>query len=67
MKKAKEITDAIFKDPDGVVYKYPNRTCKDCIKYPCMKNMDTVFSSDFAKYGCTKYKDYTWRINSTKI
>lgn len=66
MRKAKEITKALFRDPDGVLYKFPNRTCKDCTEYPCMKDMDTTFVSDFAKYGCTKYKDYTWKINRPK-
>lgn len=65
MKRSKEITDPLFKDPDGVIYKYPDRTCKDCCKYPCMKNMD-IFDSNFAKYGCTKYQDYAWRVSGSK-
>ena len=65
MKRSKEITDLLFKDPDGVVYKYPDRDCKDCCKYPCLKNMD-IFDSNFAKYGCTKYQDYAWKVSSSK-
>lgn len=32
-------------------YKYPNRTCKQCKKYPCFPEIDTC-SSNFAAYGC---------------
>lgn len=35
--------------------KFPNRSCTECKKYPCMKNFE-IFRSDFAKYGCKNYK-----------
>ena len=38
-------------DKDGVELKHPERTCRDCAKYPCMKTMGL----DFAKYGCVKF------------
>lgn len=44
-----------IKDINNIKYKFPEKTCKECKKYPCMINMD-IFKCDFAKYGC---KDYT--------
>lgn len=46
----------IFKDKDGFRYKYPERSCKKCMKYPCILNMDKL-KSDFAKYGCKDWVD----------
>lgn len=44
----------ILKDKDGVKYKYPGRTCKECVKNPCFTGKG-VLSIDFAKYGCVLY------------
>lgn len=46
----------IVKDRYGTKLTYPDRTCKDCKKYPCFDNMDSC-RSDFAKYGCKNYGD----------
>lgn len=46
----------VTKDRFGVKMKYPNRTCKNCKKYPCFNDMDKC-KSDFAKYGCTNYSE----------
>lgn len=35
--------------------KFPERSCIDCKRYPCMSNFE-VFKSDFAKYGCKNFK-----------
>lgn len=35
-------------------WKFPDRSCKDCQEYPCMKGQQTL-KSDFAKYGCNQY------------
>lgn len=43
-------------DPFNVKYKYPNRSCKDCGKYPCFKGIQ-ICVSDFAKYGCIYYRN----------
>lgn len=43
------------KDPNGIKYKFPDRSCMDCIRYPCFKNMNYC-NCDFAKYGCINYK-----------
>lgn len=43
------------KDKNGVVYKYPDRSCKECNKYPCFEEIDTC-KCDFAKYGCKTYQ-----------
>ncbi len=48
--------EVIFKDPDGFYYKFPERSCKRCLKYPCINNMDNL-KSDFAKYGCKNWDD----------
>ena len=45
---------AIDKDKDGVKYKYPARTCKECVKYPCFIGQENA-KADFAKYGCVKF------------
>lgn len=45
-----------IKDSDGILYKFPERTCKKCKKYPCMANFDKLVC-DFAKYGCITYKE----------
>ncbi len=43
------------KDKDGIKLKFPTRSCKQCKKYPCMKNFE-LFKCDFAKYGCKQFK-----------
>lgn len=40
-----------IRDKFGIKLKYPDRTCKECSKYPCFVGM-TKCLSDFAKYGC---------------
>lgn len=59
MKKKKDI----LRDSSGTKYKHPERTCKDCERYPCMKGMDNLVC-DFAKYGCRQFKDIPWKANS---
>ena len=43
-------------DEAGVKYRYPERTCTDCLNYPCREDMD-ILNIDFAKYGCVKFKN----------
>lgn len=43
-----------YMDEEGIRYKYPERTCKNCLKYPCFRGQET-FKSDMAKYGCIHY------------
>ena len=45
-----------YKDPNGLTYKHPERSCKRCLKYPCITNMDKLYR-DFAKYGCKHFDD----------
>lgn len=47
---------SVLKDCAGIKYKYPNRTCKECVRYPCFEGIKSM-SCDFAKYGCRKYTD----------
>lgn len=44
----------VVKDKFGVKLKYPERSCKNCKKYPCFSGI-TNCKSDFAKYGCIYY------------
>ena len=50
---------ACFYDSGGEKYKYPERSCKNCIKWInglCLiKRSGGVL--DYAKYGCKKYDD----------
>ena len=46
----------VSKDKYGVKLKYPERSCKDCRKYPCFSGIENC-KSDFAKYGCTYYSE----------
>ena len=45
----------IVKDKDGIKLKFPDRSCKDCLKYPCFEGIDNCIC-DMAKYGCTFWK-----------
>lgn len=45
-----------LKDKFGVKYKFPTRTCKECKSYPCFVGFE-LCKCDFAKYGCTYYKE----------
>lgn len=53
----KKATSKVFdKDDEGIKYKFPDRSCKKCLNYPCFKGME-VLSSDMAKYGCKHYQE----------
>lgn len=45
----------IGKDKDGIKLVHPDRSCKDCAKYPCFSGIENMLC-DFAKYGCIKFK-----------
>lgn len=44
-------------------YKFPTRTCKHCINYPCFEGIEN-FKSNFAAYGC---RDYELDKNSEEV
>lgn len=44
------------RDSGGIIYKYPNRDCKECLNYPCFDGIDNL-SCNFAKYGCQQYEE----------
>lgn len=46
----------IGKDSNGIILKYPARTCKYCKKYPCFTGIN-ICKCDFAQYGCLYFKD----------
>lgn len=43
-----------IKDTDGKKFKFPDRDCNNCKRYPCIINMD-MLKCNFAKYGCINY------------
>lgn len=50
-----------LKDKNNIIYKYPEKTCKNCKKYPCFKGFDFI-NLDFAKYGCLNYEAGSKRV-----
>jgi hypothetical protein len=44
-----------YYDNAGVKYKYPDRSCEKCKKYPCHEDIITL-DAEFAKYGCIMYE-----------
>lgn len=46
---------AAVRDAWGVVLKFPERTCKECLKYPCFVGIKNV-KSDLAKFGCIYFR-----------
>ena len=48
--------NSVITDVNGVVYKFPERKCVDCKKYPCFQGIENCFC-DLAKYGCIQYKE----------
>ena len=47
-------SEMIFKDKDNFHYRFPQNSCKRCLNYPCLEEMDKL-KSDFAKFGCRNY------------
>lgn len=45
----------IERDDFGIVLKHPERTCKQCIRYPCFEGIKRC-CCDFARYGCFSFK-----------
>ena len=35
-------SELIFKDKDNFHYKFPQNSCKRCLNYPCLPNMDKL-------------------------
>lgn len=50
------VSELMFKDKDGFHYKFPERSCKRCLNYPCVEKMETL-QGNFAAYGCKKFED----------
>lgn len=46
----------MVKDEYGTILKYPDRSCKDCKRYPCFPEINKC-RSNFAAYGCLQYKE----------
>lgn len=55
--KAKKEIKHFDRDREGIIYKYPGRRCKDCVKYPCFRGIEKA-EVDFAMYGCRDYREY---------
>lgn len=43
--------------------KFPDRTCKECNKYPCFLGFENS-TCDFAKYGCKSYANHKSKMSS---
>ena len=56
-----------YKDKDGIKYKHPERTCKDCLEYPCQELKVFNLGCDYAKYGCIHYHDKDSESTSDNI
>lgn len=52
----RKLSETFYKDKEGIRYKFPERSCKLCIKYPCYIGQEKI-DCDMAKYGCKNYKD----------
>lgn len=52
-----------MKDRWGAILKFPERSCKECSKFPCLADLSKC-KCDFAKYGCLDYDKK--EINKTK-
>ena len=61
--KSKKKENEFLKDSQGITYKHPERTCKECLKYPCFEGIENMIC-DFAKYGCQQYESPTWKTNN---
>ncbi len=46
----------IERDEYGAKYKYPDRSCLNCAKYPCFDGIKNCVC-DLAKYGCKIFKE----------
>lgn len=44
------------RDSNGLKYKYPERSCTECIRYPCFQGIKNCVCN-FAKYGCKSFKE----------
>jgi hypothetical protein len=49
-------SEMIFKDKDNFHYRFPQNSCKRCLNYPCLEEMNKL-KSDFAKFGCRNFND----------
>lgn len=58
--------ESFLKDKDGISYKHPERSCKECLKYPCFKGQDISTSCNYARYGCIKYIDEDMKLRGEK-
>ena len=50
------VKKVIFKDENGFHYRFPERSCDRCLKYPCVDDMQ-ILKGNFAKYGCENWVD----------
>lgn len=57
--------NSLEKDKYGVKYKFPDRECSLCKKYPCFSDIDKCVSN-FAKYGCIYYEDMRIRKSRSR-
>lgn len=51
------------KDKFGIKFKFPERNCKLCKKYPCFYGIERCVSN-FAAYGCIYYSKFNFESDS---
>ena len=56
-----------IKDKNGIKFKFPERSCKKCINYPCIDEKAFELGCDFAKYGCINYNDQNGKSASSNL
>lgn len=53
------------RDKYGVKLKFPERTCKQCKKYPCFPEIN-MGVCNYAAYGCFDYNDCSSKTSSKR-
>lgn len=56
MRRKRNPSENFYQDSEGIKYKFPERTCSSCKRYPCIEGQERL-KCDMAKYGCRKYKE----------
>lgn len=56
MRRKRNPSENFYQDSEGIKYKFPERTCSLCKRYPCIEGQERL-KCDMAKYGCRKYKE----------
>ena len=61
---AKQLSSSFDKDKDGVRYQHPERTCKECAKYPCFRGQEELVIMPNTVVGNTKIRKINYKFLS---